>query len=352
MKSSTRHFAIGLFLLVGFGLFALACILFGGSQLFAKKLTFETYFASSVQGLDVGGPVKFRGMKIGKIEEIGFAGSHYGERPEIDLSAPGIHRALSYIRVVCSIDLKAHPHFGPDRIQAMLKRGLRANLEMQGITGTVFINLDFFRDGALAAEAKPLSVPWTPDELYVPSAPNTLQSFLSVAEKIAAKLEDLDFSRTVDALTSLVQSADSAIVRADLPKLTATFTSLGQSLSAELEKLDALIVAIDGPALSKDLHAFSSQLAELSTELRAALPGLVSSADKTLAQVNTTLADVSPLLTEVTNSVRTLRETLSPEVGEDLAQTLSALARTSAVLEALISELRERPSRLIFDDKE
>ena len=47
MKSSTRHFAIGLFVLAGFGLLALACILFGGSQLFAQKLTFETYFASS-----------------------------------------------------------------------------------------------------------------------------------------------------------------------------------------------------------------------------------------------------------------------------------------------------------------
>ncbi|MGN1325694.1 MAG: MlaD family protein [Candidatus Spyradenecus sp.] len=351
MKSSTRHFAIGLFVLAGFGLLALACILFGGSQLFAQKLTFETYFASSVQGLDVGGPVKFRGMKIGKVEEIGFAGSHYGERPEIDLSTSGIHRALSYIRVVCSIDLKAHPHFGADRVQAMLKRGLRANLEMQGITGTVFINLDFFRDGALAAEAKPLLVPWHPDELYIPSAPNTLQSFLSVAEKIAAKLEALDLSQAVNALTALVQSADGAIVRADLPKLTATFTALGESLNAELEKLDALLANLDGQALGKDLHAFSAQLADLSAELRASLPALVQSADKTLAQVNTTLADVSPLLTEATGTIRSLRENISPASGDDLAQTLSALARTSAALEALIGELRERPSRLIFDDK-
>lgn len=351
MKSSTRHFAIGLFVLAGFGLLALACILFGGSQLFAQKLTFETYFASSVQGLDVGGPVKFRGMKIGKVEAIGFAGSHYGERPEIDLSTPGIHRALSYIRVVCSIDLKAHPHFGPERVQAMLKRGLRANLEMQGITGTVFINLDLFRDSALAAEAKPLLVPWHPDELYVPSAPNTLQSFLSVAEKIAAKLEALDLSQAVNALTALVQSADGAIVRADLPKLTATFTSLGESLNAELEKLDTLLANLDGQAIGKDLQAFSTQLADLSAELRASLPALVQSADKTLAQVNTTLADVSPLLTEATGTVRSLREQFSPASGDDLAQTLSALARTSAALEALIGELRERPSRLIFDDK-
>ena len=352
MKSSTRHFAIGLFVLAGFGLLALACILFGGSQLFAQKLTFETYFASSVQGLDVGGPVKFRGMKIGKVEAIGFAGSHYGERPEIDLSTPGIHRALSYIRVVCSIDLKAHPHFGADRVQAMLKRGLRANLEMQGITGTVFINLDLFRDGALAAEAKPLLVPWHPDELYVPSAPNTLQSFLSVAEKIAAKLEALDLSQAVNALTALVQSADGAIVRADLPKLTATFTALGESLNAELEKLDALLANLDGQAIGKDLQTFSTQLADLSADLRASLPALVQSADKTLAQVNTTLADVSPLLTEATGTIRSLRENISPASGDDLAQTLSALARTSAALEALIGELRERPSRLIFDDKE
>lgn len=351
MKSSTRHFAIGLFVLAGLALFALACILFGGGQLFPQTLTFETYFDSSVQGLDIGGAVKFRGMKIGQVESIGFAGSHYGTRPEVDASAPDIHRALSYIRVICSIDIKEHPYFGRDRFQAMLERGLHANLEMQGITGTVFINLDFSRAGALAADDPPLTVPWSPDELYVPSAPNTLQSFLSVAEKIAAKLEALDISKPVDALTALIQNADTAILGADLPKLSATFTALGQTLNKELATIDALLADLDAQALGKDLHAFSTELAALTAELRSSLPTLVTTANNTLSQINTTLVDAAPLLSEATGTLHALRENISPASGEDLAQTLSALARTSAILEALIGELRERPSRLIFDDK-
>jgi hypothetical protein len=40
------------------------------------------------------------------------------------------------------------------------------------------------------------------------------------------------------------------------------------------------------------------------------------------------------------------------DIGEDTDQTLSALSRTVASLEALVDELREKPSRLIFDDDE
>ena len=352
MKQSSRHFAIGLFLLTGFGLLVLGCVLFGGSQFFARKLTFETYFASSVQGLDIGGPVKFRGMKIGKVEAIGFAGSTYGERVELDRQAPGIHRALSYIRVVCSIDLKAHPHFDYERIQAMLRRGLRANLAMQGITGSVFINLDLSRDSALSAEARPLDVPWQPDELYIPSAPNTLQSFLSVAENIAAKLEAIDLPKAVDALTALVQTTDRAILQADLPKLTATFTALGEGLRTELDRLDASLTTLDGERLGAELHTASGNLAHLSAELRQSVPALLSGAQQTLTRLDGTLADASPLLTETTETVRALRSALPTETATELTQTLSALARTTASLEALVNELRERPSRLLFDDQD
>ena len=67
MKQNTRYFYIGCFVLTGFLLLAFGCILFGGSELFARKVYFETYFNSSVQGLDAGGAVKFRGVPIGKV---------------------------------------------------------------------------------------------------------------------------------------------------------------------------------------------------------------------------------------------------------------------------------------------
>ncbi len=282
MTPARRHFAIGLFTLVGLLLLASACVLFGGADLFAKKAYFETYFESSVQGLDVGSAVKFRGVRIGTVEAIGFAGATYGDRAKLDPDDQAAFRPLSYVRVLCSVDLDQHPDFDAARLAAMVGRGLHAKLDLQGITGQILVNLDFPRNGAAVAPA--LDVPWRPDTLYVPSTPTSLQNLLNIAQDIASKLGNSDFPKAVDALTTLAQNVDKIAADADVPKLTASFTQLGDTLNKQTQQISAII------------------------------------------------------------------ERLGPQrLSADLAETLSALARTTAAAEALVQELRQKPSRLLFD---
>ena len=55
MSEKTRYFKIGLFTLISLVLLCAGLILFGaGSAFQAPPLLCETYFAQSVQGLDVG----------------------------------------------------------------------------------------------------------------------------------------------------------------------------------------------------------------------------------------------------------------------------------------------------------
>lgn len=280
MTPARRHFAIGLFTLVGLLLLASACVLFGGADLFSKKAYFETYFETSVQGLDVGNAVKFRGVRIGAVESIGFAGAIYGDRVERGGEQANF-RPLSYIRVLCSVDLDQHPDFDAARFAAMVKRGLHAKLDLQGITGQIFVNLDFSRS---AADIPALDVPWVPDTLYVPSTPTSLQNLLNVAQDIAAKLGKSDFPKAVDALATLAQNIDKTVVEADIPKLTASFTQLGDALNEQTRQISLIIERL-GPS------RFSA----------------------------------------------------------DVSEALSALARTAAAAEALVQELRQQPSRLLFD---
>ena len=347
MKQSSRHLLVGLFVLGGFVLFALGCILFGGSQLFAKKIYFETYFASSVQGLDVSGPVKFRGMKIGKVESIGFAGSDYDSQTGIDTSKPGVHRALSYIRVVCSIDLKRHPHFNEKRLRAMTQRGLRAKLDLQGITGVVFINLDLLRE---ETQEESLLVPWKPDTLYIPSVPNTLQSLVSVIEGLSYKVESIDLPKAVNTLTRLLEHADSSIVQSDVPKLMASFTTLGETLNRQAVRLDTLLSQIDTAHLGSQIRTLADHLTAFTAELRLELPKMSAATGETLQRTQTLLTHADTLVREASATLKGLHAQLdTPTLGNDLAATLSTFARTSAALEALVEEIRTKPSRLLFD---
>lgn len=58
-------------------------IILGAGNL-SKNLILETYFDESIQGLDVGSIVKFRGVKIGTVKEITFVQDKY----KLDADSP------------------------------------------------------------------------------------------------------------------------------------------------------------------------------------------------------------------------------------------------------------------------
>ena len=77
---------VGVLLLVG-GAIALGLILFIGGQRIRQGERFETYFRESVQGLDVGAPVKYRGVTLGRVTEIGLVNAEYPPEAGAELSS-------------------------------------------------------------------------------------------------------------------------------------------------------------------------------------------------------------------------------------------------------------------------
>jgi len=69
MKTS-RYFKLGLFILIGAGLIGAAVIVLGAGRLLEKQIAVETLFDESVDGLEVGSPVKYRGVQIGRVTSL------------------------------------------------------------------------------------------------------------------------------------------------------------------------------------------------------------------------------------------------------------------------------------------
>ncbi|NDF59315.1 MAG: MCE family protein, partial [Burkholderiaceae bacterium] len=73
-QSNPNYFRLGLFVFAGFAAILALILVFGTGQLFKKTTMVETYIEQSITGLDVGAPVRFRGVKVGQVTFIGLSG--------------------------------------------------------------------------------------------------------------------------------------------------------------------------------------------------------------------------------------------------------------------------------------
>ena len=74
-QSNPNYFRLGLFVFAGFAAILALILVFGTGQLFKKTTMAETYIEQSITGLDVGAPVRFRGVKVGQVTFIGLSGA-------------------------------------------------------------------------------------------------------------------------------------------------------------------------------------------------------------------------------------------------------------------------------------
>src|SRR6186997_779802 len=88
------YFKVGIFVITASVIAVIGVILLGVGSIFQKNFLVETYIDESVQGLDVGSPVKFRGVPIGKVEEISLTSVEYATTKRYVLVRTGISPKL------------------------------------------------------------------------------------------------------------------------------------------------------------------------------------------------------------------------------------------------------------------
>src|ERR1051325_10347820 len=59
-----------MFVLGALALGIIALLSFGGLSLFSRPQRFVVYFDESIQGLDLGSPVKLRGVRVGRVVDL------------------------------------------------------------------------------------------------------------------------------------------------------------------------------------------------------------------------------------------------------------------------------------------
>lgn len=305
---------VGLLILGGLALLAGFIIFLGGNTL-GEGQQFETYFKESVQGLDSGAAVKYRGVTIGRVDKLGLVSAAYPVGGPADMRQP-IYR-LVYVRF--AIDKRLLGAVPRTRVE--VAEGLRVRLSPQGITGLYYLELDFVNP----KDFPPLTVPWTPKAAYIPSVPSTLAQVQDAAQVLLRRLDQADLPGLLTSIKGLITELRGELVSGDLhtalaaaTKLLAAVTravgradiaGLSTRLKTTLSAVDTLAGGKRTMALIASAGAAAHQLALLTAHLAplvAALQGLAGRANTTLAGLD---AELAPTLRDLRATAAALRET-------------------------------------------
>ena len=293
-------------LMVGFVLFLTA------GRFGDQGAIYETYLRESVQGLEVGSGVRYRGVSIGRITEIALAAAEYGQG-----QATAYTGDYQLVVVRYAVDMN---RVGPvPEYSVAMDMGLRTRLASQGLTGLSYLELDFHD----SARGQPVSVPpWTPRYTFVPSTPSTVATVTSAAEALVERVGRLDIEGLIGGATLLITE-----LRAQLgDDEVATLLREG---SATLRTLRETAGTLQGIAQSPDLRA------------------TLANANAATAELRTALARLPTLIQAMETTVRTARS-LSTDTQADLAPILRDLRATTANLRETTEALRRSPGQAIF----
>jgi len=293
MAARMSQFKLGVLAIVAVVALVIAAMTLGLHLGRAPTVTYYTFFDESVQGLEVGSPVKYRGVRIGNVTAIGIARD--GRHVEVRLA---IFEAQQQ-------RLELDGEHGPI---------LRARLATQGVTGVKFVDLDFF-----AGEAPPLPFPAPPHTIPsqrsllkgVAESVETLTTQLGgVLDRMAATMESIerfiDEVRTeqiperigiaIDGATSTLASMRRVVAGIDRAAIPAKTAATLAKLDGAIARIDRIMAKVDG---DDGLLARARRATDAVGSFGRAATGSVGDLDETLREV----ADAARSLRELTDEI-------------------------------------------------
>ncbi len=343
MSAQANYFKIGLFVVVASVIGVVSIIVLGAGSFFQKKVLIETYFIESVQGLEQGAPLKFRGVLVGKTTQITLVGKAYPTDRQYVLI-----RAILFsdtFRVTCS------PPSGSD-LKKEVEKGLRIRLGFQGLTGAAHLEMDYI-DPKLNP---PLDIEWKPKHCYIPSASSTIRRISDAVDKILKNLEGLDFKNITENFTTSIKDLSRALSGANLGKVGEQAESLLSELretnrrvanllkDPKIDRLlpDAAATMVAARRIVEDTEKPMSQLLSAFNEVSISIKRLATQMDSLAGDASESVAHLRRILQQL--------DSLISDQQPDIETAVENIRHISENLRDLTENAKKYPSQLLFGE--
>jgi paraquat-inducible protein B len=327
MNNKTNPKTIGAFIIGALCLLITSIFVFSSDSWFSKNHRFIVVFTESINGLNIGAPIKLYGVQIGHVTEINV---------ERDLQ-----RNMTLIPVVFEVDQEKIGNYVDTKkkdwnyteVDKLIDSGLRMQLQLGSLlTGQLFIEALFLPDteaklyGHKTSLKEIPSIPSKSDEIQkalrnVLEGTKTidLTELFSNLQKTIANIEQITGSKQTESTLTALNSS-----MLDLQQILSTLNQdikpLSKKLNITIDHADKLFVNMDDKI---------NPLLEDSRQI-------VSAGKDTVQAVNSTLEDVKSLV-----------NSNSPII-QGIQSTMEQLTRAARSTRTLVDYLERHPDALLF----
>lgn len=324
MSKRANPTAIGLFTIGALVLTVIGIASLASSAWLRTRTTFVSYFGESVNGLEVGAPVKFQGVPIGRVTDLLI---------QIELRDKTFEVPVEY-----EIDLKRLTSQSGTFVnlndQGVLERqiadGLRARLQLESmVTGMLYVELAYDTDALPPKlEAKPNAFP------EIPTSQSLLAAFGTQAGSLVG-----------DALKILFR-VNEILESVDIEEINASVVASAQSVERLADSRQIREAFAEVPKMSARFNSTMAEMQVLAERLSGAVGPLSANVDSTNAQLLLTLHSLREAIDASSNIFST-----DSGIGYQLQSTLAGMKEAADALQLLALTLERNPDMLLRGKK-
>ena len=311
METRASYVLVGAFVLVMLAAAGLFVVWLGRYQAEEAYAFYDIYFGESVTGLQEGGAVRYQGVEVGRVEDI-------------RIDPTDIQRVKVRVRI--------------DR-GTPIREDATATLELQGITGLVFVQI---KGGSNEAPM----LPERSDEPIpvIASRPSLTAQILEGAPNLLAQA------------TALMQQAQELLNADNRRAFTDTLRNvrdLTENLVGYSERIDALLAS--GNDLTQDAQTAIDEYGALATSLRTQVDGIGDDAGAAVEKMQEAADGFARVSGQLEGLIRENRQGITDFSSTGLYEFTQLMIEARVLVESLtrVSQQLERdPARFLFGDRQ
>jgi phospholipid/cholesterol/gamma-HCH transport system substrate-binding protein/paraquat-inducible protein B len=335
------YFKIGVFVISAVVIGVIGVVALGVRTIFQKQVLVETYIDESVQGLDIGSAVKFRGVQVGDVEKITLTSVEYPTRRRYVLVRVGLDPSMFQYPLVDA---------GGPGFDTEIQKGLRVRLAAQGLTGVAYLEADYLDP----ARYPPLAIDWQPVYPYIPSAQSTITRLTESVDRILRNVENVDIQRLTETIEKSLSTITKFTTGAGLdkigPQVNAILTEIGHTnreLKAIMTSPELKSTLADASAAAASARQIFAQAEKPLNKILADLPETSERIKNLAGQMDAASADLPETTGHLKETLRRLERFIASQQ-DDLQVTVQNLRAITENVKEITDNAKSYPGQILF----